>query len=147
MLEFEEVDPATALGCFQKLNAMGPIDGLAQTYFGIALFRAGKVDESTSVLEKAANATPPLPIAINALGVAYYAKKRFKEAAALFKNAVEVAPDMLVSRYNLALVQLLLRNKAGAISQYNILKVENPELAAQLYTTMFSDKIVVVPKN
>ena len=77
----------------------------------------------------------------------YFNTDRVKDAAAAFKRAVETAPDMHESRYNLAIAQLSLRNKAAAISQYNILKVEAPELAARLYSVMFSGKIVIVPKN
>jgi len=146
-LELDEGDASEALKCYERLNSLRSPDTLTQTYFGIALFRTGKVKESLALLEKAANSTPPVPIAINALGVAYFSVKRFKEAAAAFKNAVEIAPEMFVSRYNLGLTQFALRNKAGAISQYNILKVENPQLASRLYNIIFSDKIVVVPKN
>jgi hypothetical protein len=54
---------------------------------------------------------------------------------------------MFELRYNLALAHLALGNRPGASSQYNILKVGNPELANELFGILHSDKIVVVPKN
>lgn len=147
VLELEAGEPASAVVCYEKLNSIRPLDELSRTYLGIAMFKTGKVDESIALLEQAANSKPPLAAAINALGVAYFRKKRINDAAAAFKRSVEAAPDVPESRYNLAIAQLSLRNREGAISQYNILKEGSPEFAARLYEILFRDKIVVVPRN
>jgi tetratricopeptide (TPR) repeat protein len=133
--------------CYERLNSIQPLDSLASTYYGIALFRSGKTDESIRVLEKAANSTPPIPVALNALGIAYFELNRLTQAERAFKNAVERAPETFHLRYNLAVTQLSLRNKEGALSQYKLLKTGDPKLAAQLYQMLFRDKIAVVPKN
>lgn len=146
-LELDKGNSTAALGCYERLNSIQPLDGLAHTYYAIALLGSGRLDESIEVLEKLVKTTPPIPLAVNSLGMAYYNKKRLTDAAAAFKNAVELAPEMFEYRYNLAITHLSLRNKAGAISQYNILKVGNPELADRLFRILFRDKIVVVPKN
>ena len=74
----------------------------------------------------------------------YYKKKRFAEAVAALKNAVEIAPEIYEIRYNLAIAQLALKNKAGAVSQYNILKTGDPKLAEQLARVLYADKLVFV---
>jgi len=146
-LELDMGNSSVARECYERLNSIQPLDSLASTYYGIALFRSGRTDESIRVLEKAANSTPPIPVALNALGIAYFELKRLRQAEQAFKNAVELAPETFHLRYNLAVTQLSLRNKEGALSQYKLLKTGDPKLAAQLYQMLFRDKIVVVPKN
>ena len=144
VLELGHGSPASAADCYEKLNASKPLDVLAQAYYGTALFRSGKIKESEPILEKAAQATPPLAEALNALGVMYFTTKRIDEAIAAFKNGVEADPELCDVRYNLGIAYLSIHNKAGALSQYNILKSTNSKFADQLYRALFSDKLVFV---
>ena len=146
-LELIAGNTAVAVGCYEKLKSIEPLDALSQTYYGLAMFRSGKEDESITILAQAAQSTPPLAEAMNALGVVYYKKKRFDDAVAAFKNAVEVSPDLLEMRFNLAVAQLALRNRAAAISQYNIIKAGNPKLADKLYRMLHGDRVLFVNDN
>jgi len=143
-LELATGNTAIALGCYEKLKSIEPLDVLSQTYYGIALFRSNKRNEAIAVLEQAARSTPPNAVAMNTLGVMYYGSKRFEDAAAAFKNAVETDSELFEFRFNLAIAQLALRNKAAAISQYNIIKTGDPKLADQLYRMLNGDKVLSV---
>jgi tetratricopeptide (TPR) repeat protein len=146
-IEFDSHNWTAAIGCYEKLGSIQPLDGLSGSDYGMALLRAGKTDRSLEVLQKAAGSDPPVAVAMNSLGIAYFELQRFDDAAAIFKRAVETAPDNFEFRYNLAVTQLSLRNRESAISQYNILKTSDPKLASRLYQMLFSEMIVVVPKN
>ena len=71
-------------------------------------------------------------------------QKRVDEAIEAFKRGVEAAPHLSKIRFNLGVAQLSIQNRAGAISQYNILKAENPELAGQLYRMLYGGQILFV---
>jgi tetratricopeptide (TPR) repeat protein len=142
-LELAKENTATALGCFEKLRSIEPLDALSETHYGIALFRSGKEAESLTILEKAVRSPHPLAEALNALGVVYYTKRRVEDAVAAFKSGVEISPDKYEIRYNLAIAQLSLRNRAAAISQYNILKTGDPKLADRLYRIISRNTVLV----
>jgi tetratricopeptide (TPR) repeat protein len=81
----------------------------------------------------------------NAIGMIHYRMGQFKAAAEAFKQAVELAPDQKEIRFNLALAELGIRNRPGAISQYKMLSETDPALAKQLYNIIFADKLVFAP--
>jgi tetratricopeptide (TPR) repeat protein len=135
---------ANGLSCYERLQKIEPLDVLGQTYYAAALFHSGKIDESLAILEKTVQATPVFPDAFNVLGVVYYYKKRIPEAIAMFKSAVEAAPDQCQARYNLGVAELMNGNKAAAISQYNIIKAVDAKLAEQLYRGIYGDKLLFV---
>jgi Tfp pilus assembly protein PilF len=141
-LEVVAKNAGNGLSCYEKLKAIEPLDVLGQTYYGVALFESGRPDEALGILEKAAQTTPQFSDALNALGVIYYAQKRLKDAIAAFKSAVEASPDQSGARYNLAVAELANRNKAAAISQYNIIKSVDARLADQLYRIIYGDKLL-----
>jgi len=143
-LELITANTTAALGCYEKLKSMGPLDALTQTYYGLALFRSGKQDESIKVLEQAARSTPAIAETMNVLGIVYYKRKQFDNAISVLKNAVETAPDVFEIRYNLALAHLARGNKAAAISQYNLIKTGDRKLADQLYRVLQGDKVISV---
>jgi Flp pilus assembly protein TadD len=143
-MELITANTTAAIGCYEKLRSIVPLDALGQTYYGIALFKSGKEEESIKILEQAARSTPPIAEAMNVLGVVYYKRKQFDNAVSVLKNAVETSPDVLEMRYNLALAQLARGNKAAAISQYNIIKTGDRKLADQLYRVLQGDRVVSV---
>lgn len=143
-LEVAADNDKEAIQCFEELRELEPLDDRSKTLFGIALLDSGKTDRGIAVLEKLSAAAPPNVEALNALGVAYFKRKRFADAAATLKRAVEIAPHLAIIRYNLGIVRLAEKNTAGAISQYKFLKRSNPALAARLYRALHRDKIVVV---
>ena len=80
----------------------------------------------------------------NALGYAYYMKKRYTEAADAFKQGVEIEPDSGPLRYNLAMVLTAVNDRAGALAQYNMMKTKSPDTADKLYRALNRDKIIYV---
>ena len=133
-----------AIGCFDKLAEIGPLDVESQTFYGIALLRTGDSRKAVSVLEKAAGRTPANIGTLNALGMVYFNLKRYSDSAQCFKQAVELDPKHGELRFNLAVAQAANRNKEAGLSQYRILKGENPKLAEQLYQILFQDQVVRV---
>jgi Flp pilus assembly protein TadD len=144
LLELAKGSAPAAVACYEKLDSVQPLDAETEPYYGMALFRLGKTDESLEILEKAAKSTPPVAPVLNALGIVYFTKKRYDEAVAAFKNAVEADPDLSELRFNLAIAELACKNKPAALSQYNILKKDDTKLADQLFQALFSDKVVNV---
>ena len=135
---------ADSLACYKRLLELGPLDGPSQIYYGVALFRSGTIDAAITVLEKVNADLPTNSSGLNAMGVAYFKKERYADAASSFKRAVEIDPERGELRFNLALSQLALGNREGALSQYRILKVDSPKLAEDLYRILYKDQVVSV---
>ena len=144
LLELAKNYASNAVGCYEKLNSIEPLDTFLQAYYGIALFRSGNEAESLAVLEKAVASTPPIAEAFNALGVVHYTKKRMTDAIAAFKSAVEADPEVPGLRFNLAVAQFASGNKPAAVSQYRMIKSNDAELATKLYYMLYRDKVVSV---
>jgi tetratricopeptide (TPR) repeat protein len=143
-LEVIAKNAANGIACYEGLKKIEPLDVPAQTYYAAALFHSGKLDESMEMLEKAVQVTPAFPDAFNLLGVVYYSQKRVTDAIAMFKSAVEAAPDQCQTRFNLGVAELANGNKAAAISQYNLIKSADPKLAEQLYLGIYGEKLLFV---
>jgi Flp pilus assembly protein TadD len=133
-----------AMHCYENLRDIAKLDAVSQTHYGMSLLRSGKPDRAVPVLVKAAEAVPNNSSALNVLGTAYFAKKQYGKAADAFKQAVEAEPDRPELRFNLAVLQLVLRDRQGALSQYKLLKVQSPQFAEKLYRILFRDKVVFV---
>ena len=84
------------------------------------------------------------PSLLNGLGLLRYKERKFDEAAAAFKQATEIDPEMDEARYNLALAQLAKSNRAGALSQYRLLEESNSDLAGNLYKLLYKDRVLYV---
>ncbi|HUR97247.1 MAG TPA: tetratricopeptide repeat protein, partial [Pyrinomonadaceae bacterium] len=135
---------AQALTCFEKLIALGALDSDSQTFYGVALLRTGDNRKAVSILEQAARHSPTDIGTLNALGLAYFNLRRYSDSAQCFKQAVEIEPKRGELRFNLAVAQAANRNKEAGLSQYRILREDNPKLAAELYQLLFQDKVVQV---
>ena len=135
---------ADAVLCYDALAKITPLNELAQTYKAVALVRSGDADKAISILAPLVSGSQPTALMYNTLGHAFFLKKSFPEAAKAFKQGVELDPDNANIRYNLAVVLLAQNDRAGALSQYNLLKRSNPSLADELYRALNRDKIVYV---
>lgn len=135
---------ADTLICYDELAKIDPLDELAQTYYAVALMRSGEAEKVISMLTPLVRGTNPTAVMYNTLGFAYYIKKRYAQAASTFKQGVELAPDDAALRYNLAVVLTAQNDRAGALSQYNLIKSKNTSLADQLYRGLNRDKIIYV---
>ena len=137
---------AEAVACYEKLNEIAPPDNMTLTSYGVALLGTGKLDKAVVVLEKARASVPNSSVTLNTLGMAYYQQKRLADAVTTFKSAVEADPERCEIRFNLAVAQLAMRNRDGAISQYRLIKERNSELANQLFQIIFQGKVLSVDR-
>ncbi len=133
-----------AVGCYEYLRKESSNNPSAEVGYGTALFLKGEKDKALDVLERAIAAFPDFGEAYFTLGVIQYKMKMNKAAVDSFKKAVESEPDHAMYRYNLAIALIAVQNSFGALSQYNLLKTSHPEIAAQLYKELFSDKVYFV---
>jgi tetratricopeptide (TPR) repeat protein len=138
---------ADAILCYDETSKITTLDALDQTYYAVALFRSKNFDKAISVLTPLIKSEQPTSLMFNTLGNAYYMKKRYTQAADALKRAVEIEPDSAMLRYNLALCLTATNNRAGALSQYSLMKQEDPALADQLYKYLYRDKIVFVDQQ
>lgn len=133
-----------AASCYKRLESISPLDTESTGLYGLALYKAGKFDDAILLLEKACVGPNENPNFLNALGLAHFAKKRYQKAAGYFKQSVEIDPDRGAFRFNLGIAQIANRNRAGALSQYRLLKDGNPKLAERLYRLLYRNMLVSV---
>jgi len=116
-----------------------PNDG--ETYFYLARGHdlAGKPDEATKFYKQAVSglieqtkSKPNSPDGFYLLGNAYRADNQFEKAIAAYTKCLELSPNFVRARYNLAIIQLRQKNKTAALEQYNLLRELDPELAGKL---------------
>ena len=67
------------------------------------------------------------------LGSVYWAKGEYTTAKEAYQKAVQLQPDMMAARYNLALVSCELKEKSAAIEQLNILLRDHADHAPGRY--------------
>ena len=67
------------------------------------------------------------------LGSVYWAKGEYTMAKEAYQKAVQLQPDMIAARYNLALVSCELKEKSAAIEQLNILLKDHADHAPGHY--------------
>jgi tetratricopeptide (TPR) repeat protein len=77
----------------------------------------------------------------------WLAEKKYKPAINELTQALKLNPKHETARYNLALAQIALRNKAAALEQHAFLKRTNPFLAQQLYQAIYNDKVLLVGRQ
>jgi Tetratricopeptide repeat. len=135
---------ADTILCYDELAKLAPLDDLEQTYYAVASLRTGNPDKAISILTPLVHGPLPTAAMFNALGYAYFMKKRYPPAADAFKQGVEIDPDSAQLRYNLAVVLTTVNDRAGALAQYNLMKTKSPGMADQLYRALNRDKIIYV---
>ena len=133
-----------AVPCYGEMAKITKLDELEQTYYAVALMRSGDADQVISLVTPLVSGPQPTALMYNTLGDAFYLKKSYPQAARNFKQGVELDPDNANIRYNLAVVLIAQNDRAGALSQYNLIKRTNPALADQLYRALNRGKIIYV---
>jgi tetratricopeptide (TPR) repeat protein len=141
-LEREKFEKASE--CFGKMIERNPDEPRFHAFYGICLTNDGKEDESIVHLQKANELFPANEDVRNALGMALFGEKRYREAEEIFTEILKIDPEQSSARFNLAVVQLTLKKKTEAIKNYFILKNSQPPLAAALYKVIYRDKLVFV---
>jgi Flp pilus assembly protein TadD len=112
--------------------------------YGEALIMNGDAARAELALLRVVQVSPQMAPAHNALGMAQFKQNHYKDAVDSFREAIRLVPDESRYRFNMAIADMAMRNREGALSQYNLLKQSNPKLAGQLYNMMFADKVLVV---
>jgi tetratricopeptide (TPR) repeat protein len=130
--------------CYEELSKITQLDALSQTYYALVILRGGEPQKAIDMISEVLKNNQPTALMYNTLGKAYYEKKRYTQSANAFKEAVQIDPNNPQLRYNLALSLTASDDRAGALSQYNLMKTNSPDLADQLYRALYSDKIIYV---
>ncbi|MFL6375260.1 MAG: tetratricopeptide repeat protein [Pyrinomonadaceae bacterium] len=135
-------DGQSAAPCFDDLVKENSGDVLDLLGYGEALILNGAPAQATNIIREVIRASPRLAVAYNALGLAEYESRHYREAVDAFREAVSLVPGDGSFRYNMAIAEMARSDRAGAISQYNFLKGSDPHLADKLYQLMFTDQVV-----
>ena len=116
-----------------------PNDGETYFYLARAYDLAGKPDQATEPYKRAVAGmieftknNPNSPDGFYLLGNAYFADNQREKAVAAYARCLELSPRFVKARYNMAIIQLRLKNKTAAMEQYNRLLELDPELAGKL---------------
>ena len=116
-----------------------PNDGETYFYLARAYDLAGKPDLATEHYKRAVAGmieftknNPNSPDGFYLLGNAYFADNQREKAVAAYARCLELSPRFVKARYNMAIIQLRLKNKTAAMEQYNRLLELDPELAGKL---------------
>jgi superkiller protein 3 len=133
-----------SVNCYTNLGKTAPLDATSQVNLGVGFMRLEKWSEADRFMEPVEPQMQYNPRYFNALGMIRYHTKHYKAAVEAFKQAVELDPERKDARFNLALAQLAIQNKPGALSQYRFLSESDPELAQELYRIIYRDKLVFV---
>ncbi len=103
-----------ALGQFEEALKLDRTHPRLWTNYGIALMRAGRLDESERALEQAAALAPRSPYPANALGFLRERQQRYDDAAQAFQHALELDPTFTAAQVNLGLLALSRRQVQAA---------------------------------
>lgn len=116
-----------------------PGDGESYFYLGRAYNLTGRTVEATKYYGLAVKGlldftarNPDYSDGWYLLGNAYFADNQRDRAIDAYTRTLELSPRFAKARYNLGVIQLLKKNKAAAIEQYNALLDIDAALAAQL---------------
>jgi Tfp pilus assembly protein PilF len=104
--------------------------------YGLALLKAGKVEEGIAELGEVQKQDPTIPHTWFNLGVAYKKASDYDRALAQFTRMVELVPDEPISRYNLGVLLAFAGKPDAALAEFEKAEALDPNLAAahfQLY--------------
>jgi tetratricopeptide (TPR) repeat protein len=133
-----------ALTCYGEYAKFASLDAQSQSLLALTHVRMGNNDKAIAIVAPLIRTGPATVLMYNVLGFAYFQKKRYPQAIESFKLGVELDPDSPNLRYNLAMALTANDNRIGAISQYNLVKEKDPQMAEKLYRNLYRDKIIYV---
>lgn len=114
--------------CMQALD-YSPQYADALLHLAVVELRSGQKPAARDTFLRALALDEKLWEAHNDLGVLAMEERRFEEAEKRFKRALEISPDSVQARYNLALDYYLWRSNAKAKEQISRLMGAHPELS------------------
>jgi Flp pilus assembly protein TadD len=121
---------------FRKALALAPDSARERVNYGLALLRAGKVDEGMAELARAQKQDPSIPHTWFNLGIAFKKASEWEKAISQFERMVALVPDDAVSRYNLGYLYKLTDRPGEALREFEEATRLDPNMAGphfQLY--------------
>ena len=103
---------------FRKALALAPDSTRERLNYGLALLRAGEVDQGIAQLEKVQRQDPALPHTWFNLGVEYKKKGEYPRALEQFRHMAQLVPDEPITHYNLGLLDRLAGDNQAALREY-----------------------------
>jgi len=133
--------PEMAITACNSALRFNPDDGETHFYIGRAHDLAGKTAEATKYYKRAVTGlitftanNPESSDGFYLLGNAYFADNQREKAIEAYKKCLELNPRFAQAKYNIGIIQVLQKNKVGALEQYNSLLVTDKALAGKLKT-------------
>lgn len=123
----------------QNALQRNPGDGETNFYLGRAYRELGKTPEATRAFDNAVvglvkytQNNPDYSDGFYLLGNAYFNDTQYEKAITAYKRSLELSPNFTRARYNTAVSHIRLKNKDGALEQYNALMNLDKDLATRL---------------
>jgi tetratricopeptide (TPR) repeat protein len=133
--------PDLAIAACNNALKISPEDGETFFYLGRAHDLLNKPAEATKYYKRAVTGLinftqtrPDYSDGFYLLGNAYFADNQPEKAIEAYQKCLQMSPRFARARYNLAMVQLQMKNKMAASEQYNILIGIDQTLATKLKT-------------
>lgn len=128
-----------AISACNSALRLNPKDGETFFYLGRANDLMGKTAEATGLYKKAVTGLVEFTAANQGqsdgfylLGNAYFADNQRDRAIEAYTKCLELSPNFVKARYNLGIILVLKKDKAGAMTQYRFLLAQDATLAGKL---------------
>jgi tetratricopeptide (TPR) repeat protein len=93
--------PTAAIASYRRVLDLDPNNAETYNNLGIIHLQLGRYEEAVQFLDKALQ-LEPLPVVVSNIGAAYFLTHRFALAAVMFEKAVNLSPQSVELRGNLA---------------------------------------------
>jgi tetratricopeptide (TPR) repeat protein len=133
-----------AIEAFKKALDLKAPYPLAMFNLGSTYAQAGQFNPAINMLKQAAVLDDGNVEILITLGYALSRQKYYDEAVPHLRRAVEIAPENARAQFFLGALYAATNDKTAALTQYNKLNSMNESLAARLYQSIYSDKVVVI---
>lgn len=131
-----------AVGCYRQLMNEFPLQRDLRLKFAVALMMSGNLSDARKLMGALQKEYPNDAMVLSGLGNVLYRQKEYDKCAVFLKRAVEISPDDARLRFNLGMAYLAAKNRAGALSQYNLIKEADPKLAKMLYRWLYAGYVI-----
>ena len=122
---------------FRKALELAPDSLRERLNYGLALIKAGQVDEGIAELERVQREAPSIPHTWFNLGIIYKQQAQYDRAQEQFERMVRLVANEPISHYNLGVLYRLDGDPEGAMRHFETAARLDPTLAGphfQLYT-------------
>jgi Tfp pilus assembly protein PilF len=120
-----------AASAYQQAITLKPKMVEAHVGLGNALLKQERYDEAMESFQKAISLKPKTAGAHLGLADCHFIKRQYTQAAESYRKAVQFDSKSLPANYRLGITYLLLDNREAAITQHNILKSLDKDIAAK----------------